>query len=313
MGQQWSNIFPPPPTLTEKNLPDQSGKVFIVTGASGGIGKQLAAILYQHNAKVYIAARSQAKAQDAIAEIQHAIPNSTGGLIYLHLDLGDLSSIRISVDEFLRKESRLDVLWNNAGVMVPPAGSKTVQGYELQLGTNNLGHFLFTHLLYPILKRTADSSAPGSVRVVWVSSSVAEMAPTPAIDFSNMDYQREEGAWRKYARSKAGSVLHASEFARRAKGDGIISLSLNPGNFVTNLQQSMPRWQVALFKLIAHDPKYGAYTELFAGLQPDITQDKSGSWVAPFGRFVPIREDLLDPSLGKKYWDWTEEQVKKYV
>ncbi|GFF56881.1 uncharacterized oxidoreductase C736.13 [Aspergillus udagawae] len=313
MGQQWSNIFPPPPTLTEKNLPDQSGKVFIVTGASGGIGKQLAAILYQHNAKVYIAARSQAKAQDAIAEIQHANPNSTGELVYLHLDLGDLASIRISVDKFLRKETRLDVLWNNAGVMVPPAGSKTVQGYELQLGTNNLGHFLFTHLLYPILKRTANASTPGSVRVVWVSSSVAEMAPTPAIDFSNMDYQREEGAWRKYARSKAGSVLHASEFARRAEGDGIISLSLNPGNFVTNLQQSMPRWQVALFKLIAHDPKYGAYTELFAGLQPDITQDKSGSWVAPFGRFVPIREDLLDPSLGKKYWDWTEEQVKKYV
>jgi hypothetical protein len=85
-------------------------------------------------------------------------------------------------------------------------------------------------------------------------------------------------------------------------------------------------------KLIAHDPKYGAYTEAFAGLQPDITQDKSGSWgrcfmqsfvvlcdsdidhtVAPFGRFVPIREDLLDPSLGKKYWDWTEEQVKVYM
>ncbi|KAE8340681.1 hypothetical protein BDV24DRAFT_164157 [Aspergillus arachidicola] len=313
MGQQWSNIFPPVPTLTEKNLPDQSGKVFIVTGASGGIGKQLTSILHQHNAKVYIAARSQAKAEAAIAEIQQANPHSTGELVYLHLDLGDLASIRNSVDEFLRKESRLHVLWNNAGVMVPPAGSKTVQGYELQLGTNNLGHFLFTKLLYPVLKHTADLSAPGTVRVVWVSSSVAEMAPTPAIDFSNMNYQRDEGAWTKYARSKAGNVLHASEFARRVKGDGIISLSLNPGNFVTNLQQSMPRWQVALFSLIAHDPKYGAYTELFAGLQPDITQNKSGSWVAPFGRFVSIREDLLDPSLGERYWDWTEDQVREYA
>jgi NAD(P)-dependent dehydrogenase (short-subunit alcohol dehydrogenase family) len=100
-----------------------------VTGASGGIGKQLATILYQHNAKVYIAARSQAKAQDAAAEIRHVNPHSTGELVYLHLDLGDLASIRSSVDEFLRKESRLHVLWNNAGVMVPPAGSKTVQGY----------------------------------------------------------------------------------------------------------------------------------------------------------------------------------------
>lgn len=119
------------------------------------------------------------------------------------------------------------MLWNNAGVMVPPQGSTTAQGYELQLGVNNLGHFLLTSLLRPVLERTAKeatATAPGSVRVVWVSSSAADAAPQPAVDFDNMDYHREEGVWQKYSRSKAGSQLHASELARRVAGSGIISV-----------------------------------------------------------------------------------------
>ena len=121
----------------------------------------------------------------------------------------------------------MDVLWNNAGVMIPPEGSKTKQGYELQLGINNLGHFLFTYFLTPILQKTAKTSAPNSVRVLWVSSSAADAAPRPAIDFSNMDYARKEGQWSPYMRSKAGSVIHSVEFARRTAGSGIISIVSN--------------------------------------------------------------------------------------
>ncbi|KAJ9360160.1 hypothetical protein C8Q69DRAFT_466861 [Paecilomyces variotii] len=313
MGQQWSNLFPPAPRFTEENLSDQKGKVFIITGSSGGIGKQLAAILYGRNATVYVATRSKQKAESAISEISQTYPDSKGQLIFLHLDLGDLTTIRKSAEEFLKKESRLDVLWNNAGVMVPPAGSKTAQGYELQLGTNNIGHFLFTHFLRPVLKQTAESSPKGSVRVVWVSSSMAEIAPKPAIDFSNMDYHRDENQWRKYARSKAGNVLHACEFARQVKKEGIISVSLNPGNLITDLQRTMPKWQLIFVKLIAHDSKFGAYTELFAGLHPEITEEKTGSWIAPFGRLSTARGDLLDPALGKRYWEWTNEQVQTYL
>lgn len=108
--------------------------------------------------------------------------------------------------------------------MVPPSGSKTVQGYELQLGTNNIGHFLFTKFLHPLLKKTAASSPKNSVRVVWVSSSAIDVAPKEAIDFTNMDYKRDEMAWTKYGRSKAGNVLHAVEFARRTEGEGIVSV-----------------------------------------------------------------------------------------
>ena len=199
-------------------------KVFIVTGSTSGLGRLLIGILYQRNAKVYIAARSETKAYAAIDEIKREHPDSTGELVYLHLDLNDLTTIKASADKFLSKESRLDVLWNNAAVMVPPQGSKSAQGYELQIGTNNLAPFLFTELLRPIMKQTAQTAPKNSVRVVWVSSSAAELAPTPVIDFSNMDYKREEGIWPKYNRSKAGNVLHSVEFARRTKGQGIISL-----------------------------------------------------------------------------------------
>lgn len=210
-------------------------QVFIVTGGSGGLGKELVTILYQRNAKVYIAARSESKTRAAIEEIQRVHPNSTGQLIYLHLQLDDLTTIKKSADEFLAKESRLDVLWNNAGVMVPPQGSKTVQGYELQLGTNNLGHFLFTHFLRPVLAKTAQTAPKNSVRVIWVSSSAADAAPTPAIDFDNMDYHRDEGAWAKYCRSKAGNVLHSTEFARRTADESIISIVSSLGGTVHSL------------------------------------------------------------------------------
>lgn len=205
-------------TLTEGK------QVFIVTGATSGYGLLLARILYQRNGKVYLAARDTAKLQQVADDLKHDFPNSTGEVDFFHLDLSDLSTIKISADAFLAKESQLHALWHNAGVMIPPQGSKTKQGYELQLGTNNIGPFLLTKLLYPTLAKTAAGLPANSVRVIWVSSSVAPRAPTPAIDFTNLDYHNDEWAWIKYGRSKAGNVLQAAALARRAKDDGIASL-----------------------------------------------------------------------------------------
>lgn len=109
--------------------------------------------------------------------------------------------------------------------MVPPQGSKTKQGYELQLGTNNLAPFLFTKLLTPILIKTAKLEPPGTVRVVWTSSSAAEaMSPKNGVNMNNLDYKVDKTAWHKYGVSKAGNVLHAKEYANRYKGDGLISV-----------------------------------------------------------------------------------------
>ncbi|KAL2814129.1 short-chain dehydrogenase [Aspergillus granulosus] len=294
-----STFFHYKPPLTEKNLPSQQGKVFIITGASSGIGKELASILYAHHAKIYLATRAEAKTNAVIDEIRRLNPqNPRSG--------------------FLARESRLDVLWNNAAVMVPPKGSVSVQGHELQFAVNNLGHFLFTKLLHPLLVKTANSEGAagrrGTVRVIWVSSSAADHVAIPAIDFSNMDYRRRgEGIWSMYARSKAGNVLQAVEYARRVGEEGVLSLTLNPGNFLTGLQKTMPRWQVFLFKLVAQDPKNGAYSELFAGLDESITQADNGGWVSPYGKLESVREDLLDPVLGKRFWEWCEEKVRDFM
>jgi len=323
MGQTYSQVFPPTATLTEKNLPDQLGKVFIVTGSSSGVGKELVQILYAHNAKVYVAARSAEKATKAIESIKSAFPDSKGALEYLHLDLDDLTTIKKSADEFLGKEKRLDILWNNAGVMVPPQGSKTKQGYELQIGTNNFAPFLFTKFLAPLLRATAKTSAPGAVRVVWTSSSMAEASsPTGGVDLNNLDYKVDKAVWHKYGVSKAGNILHAKEFAKRFGGEGIVSVALDPGNLKTDLQRHVPGWQVKIMNLLLHTPTHGAYTELFAGLSPDVTLEKNGAWIAPWGRFVPLRKDIEASSkteeeggsgIGLQFWDWTEEQVKPYL
>jgi len=318
MGQKWSQLFPPAAKLTEKNLPDQTGKVFIVTGGARGVGKELTQILYSHNAKVYIATRSSEKTTAAIESIKSAFPNSKGALEYLYLDLADLSTIKKSAEDFLAKEQKLDVLWNNAGVMVPPQGSKTTQGYELQLGTNNVGPFLFTKFLTPVLESTAKTTPPGTVRVVWLASSVAEaLAPKGGVEMGNLDYKVDKGAWFKYGVSKAGNILQAREFGKLHPE--ITSVSLDPGNLKTDLQRHLPRWQSSLINLTLHTPIHGAYTELFAGLSPDVAQ---GAWIAPWGRLVPLRKDIDEATKTKEeggtgiaaeFWNWNEEQVKAFL
>ncbi|KAL3473206.1 hypothetical protein BJX99DRAFT_249074 [Aspergillus californicus] len=305
----------PRPTLTEANLPDQGGKVFIVTGATSGYGLLLSTILYQHNAKVYLAARNTKKITEVIDDLKKQFPNSKGDLHPLGLDLSDLSTIKKSADDFLSKESQLNVLFNNAGVMFPPEGAKTTQGYELQLGTNCVGPHLFTKLLYPTLAQTAKTAPADTVRIVWVSSDAVSWAPKPAIDFNNLDYRKDENARVKYGRSKAGTILQAVEMGKRGKEDGVVSITLDPGIAMTGLQRDMPRWMAAAVRLMSNKPITGAYTQLYAGLSPDVNKGTiSNRWIAPPGKIACGRKDLFeDAELGRKFWEWNEEQVKPFL
>ncbi|KAH6683398.1 hypothetical protein B0J14DRAFT_146455 [Halenospora varia] len=323
-----SQCYPPKPTFTEKDLPDLSGRVYLITGASSGLGFHLASILYSRNSTIWLAARSAQKAEAAITNIRTAHPTSTGKLHYLPLDLASLPSASRAAKEFLAKEKRLDVLFNNAGVMLPAPGSKTEQGYEMQMGTNCVGPFLFTKLLSPILVSTAKVAPKGSVRVVWVSSSAAEgLSPTggvplPFSQFSGKEYEKKGGMYR-YGVSKAGNYLHATEFARRFHDSGIVSIGLNPGNLNSELYRTQgPVMGKILRTFVLHEPVLGAYTELFAGLSPQVTIERSGEWVVPWGRFMKIRKDLRDASrlevdggtgVGEEFWEWCEEQVKSYL
>lgn len=164
-----------------------------------------------------------------ISEIKAQYPSSTGELIYIKINLDDLDSVKSAAEEFLSKETRLDVLWNNAAVMMPPAGSMTKQGWELQFGVNALAPFLLTKLLTPIMVQTAKTSVPGSVRVVWVSSSAAYLfAPTGGVEIARLENQAEKDPLQMYSVSKAANALYSLQFARMYKKDGIVSVVGGP-------------------------------------------------------------------------------------
>ncbi|KAL7626984.1 hypothetical protein AAE478_003759 [Parahypoxylon ruwenzoriense] len=324
LSSGWTQCFPPVPEFTEKDVPDLAGKVYIVTGATSGVGRELARILYSKNAKVYIAARDES---DAIKHIKEAEPGSMGTLIFLHLDLGDLRSVKASAERFLAAETKLNVLFNNAGYMAADNKNmdKTVQGHEKQLGVNCLGPFLFTKLLTPTLLATAadKSTWTNEVRVIFVSSFAAEMyhEERVGIDMDNLNYHRPKSAIHRYGLSKVGMWAYGVEFSNRFKESGVLGVPVNPGNLRSDLfsQQSfLFRLQVALMH---YPPVKGAYTELFAGLSPEVTPDKAG-YVFPFGRFHPICKDLQlaarpetegGADLTRKFWEWSEEQVKEFV
>jgi len=308
-------FFLPAPTLTEQNLPDQTGRVFIVTGGYAGVGKELAKILYQKNGTVYLAGRSKDKGDAAIVAIKEAHPTTDGRLEFLHVDLADLASIKESVATFMKKEQRLDVLTNNAGVMTPPAGSKSEQGHELQMGTNVLGPVLFTRLLTPLLEKTAASSTPGSVRVTWAASLATAAAPTGGVEFDPQSGNPKvhKAQTSNYAQSKASNVLLAYEYQRRHGSSGIVSNSWNPGNLKSELQRHMSVPEATITGLIVHDTRYGAYTELFAGWSADAAKAENlNKYIGPWGRFVALRDDIKTFEQSSKLWDWCERETKSF-
>ncbi|KAK5112342.1 hypothetical protein LTR62_004305 [Meristemomyces frigidus] len=310
-------FFIPKPTFTEHELADQAGRVLIVTGGYAGVGKELCKMLYQRNGTVYLAGRSKEKADAAIADIRSSVTSSEGRLEFLHVDLADLPSIKASVEDFMRREQRLDVLTNNAGVMTPPVGSKTAQNYELQMGTNCLGPFLFTKLLTPLLEKTASSSPAGAVRVTWAASLATAGAPTGGVAFDQSGHAKvHNNRLTDYAQTKASNCLLAREFQSRV-GDrsNIVSNSWNPGNLTSELQRHQAGFEAWFTKLLVYPTKFGGYTELFAGFSPEAgLKEHRGRYIGPWGRFVPLRADIEENEAGaRQFWEWCEKETAPYA
>ncbi|KAI4730886.1 NAD(P)-binding protein [Aureobasidium sp. EXF-10728] len=308
----------PTPELTEKNLPNQAGRVFIVTGGYAGIGYELSKILYQHDGTVYIAGRSEEKGNKAISEIREAVPSSKGKLEFMHVDLADLTTIKPGVEKFLAKESRLDVLTNNAGVMTPPQGSKTSQNYELQMGTNVLGSFLLTKLLLPIIEKTAASSPAGSTRVTFAGSLAVDlMSPTGGVTWTNGEPTVHSSQQTNYGQSKVGNALLASALRRRYEKLGVISNAWNPGNLKSELQRHTPSVQAMFINMIVYPVQLGAYTELFAGWGEEAGRsENAGKFIIPWGRFGPVRGDVaeaMENGGDEKLWEWCEKASAQYA
>lgn len=321
----WTQWFPPAHVLTDANLSSQAGKVFIVTGGNQGIGFELIKILYGKGAKIYMASRSQDKAEKAIEAITTGINTKTPGeLKYLHLDLDDLTTIKASASAFASQEPKLHVLWNNAGIGAVPPDWKTKQDLEAHIGVNCVGPFLFTQLLIPQLRAAAKSAPKDSVRVIWTSSLMTEsQAPKGGIDFDELP-QGTKDPQRNYATSKSGNWLLAVEGAKRYGDDGILSLVQNPGNLTSNIWQHVPKATMMFLSPFLHKTVYGAYTALWTGLSADITAENNGGYIIPWGRLQRSspRKDIVlamkdekdgGSAVASKFWDWCDQQTKQYA
>ena len=214
-----------------------------MTGGSTGIGLELTKILYEKNGTVYIATRSLEKIRNAIEAVRAEHPASRGRLEALVLDLSDLGQVKSAAADFQAKETRLDVVFNNAGVMNTPPTATSAQGHELQMATNCLGPYLFTRLLEPTLLRTAAAAAEaqrGSVRVVFTSSMISYGPPKGGIQWDEATSRPRllKASFDNYMQSKVGDVFIARDFADRLGRSGIVAVSLHPGLMKTELQRN---------------------------------------------------------------------------
>ncbi|EHK21741.1 uncharacterized protein TRIVIDRAFT_53037 [Trichoderma virens Gv29-8] len=331
----WRESFPPKPQFAEKDIPDQYGRVFIITGGSSGCGYEVAKAVYNLNGRVYIAARSSENGQQAIQRIksepaaQHpSVKSGKGELFFLKLDLNDLSSIKDSAKEFLSRESRLDVIWHNAGVGGVPQGCVTKQGYETHFGVNALAPFLFQHFLNPICLQTASRSdvRPYATRVIWVSSSGHRGSPKPdGVNWDDMNMHSASGlrAIMKYGQSKAMNVMCAYEFARRYGPRGLVSLSLHPGSLKSGFQRNQGSIFKAITKPLLYDQHYGGLTELFAAFNRDVNTTmidaggRNGAYIEPWGNWGTMGEHILDGlsnrKTGERLLGAFEIMLKEYI
>ncbi len=267
-----------------QDIPDQTGRVAVVTGATSGTGFETAKALAGQGATVVLACRNETKALGAQRLIQVAHP---GAQVEIQaLDLGSLRSVREAATAISRCFDRLDLLINNAGVMVPPYG-KTQDGFELQLGTNHLGPFAFTGLLLERLTTT-----PGS-RIVTMSSTAHRWGQ---VRFEDLQRERRYRAWEAYGQSKLANLLFTYELQRRlgTAGAGTIAVAAHPGWARTELQRHAKQswWMQALMStaegLLSQDSAAGALPLLRAATDPVV---KGGTYFGPSG----IRELKGDP------------------
>ncbi|EJD50538.1 NAD(P)-binding protein [Auricularia subglabra TFB-10046 SS5] len=302
-----SEAFAPKPKwIPSERVPDCSGKVFIVTGGNSGIGRETVLQLLKKGGKVYMASRDSTKAEEAIGKLE----KETGRrAVFLELDLADLRSVKRAAEEFLKQETQLNVLFNNAGVMIPPTNLLTSDGYDLQFGTNVLGHHYFTKLLLPVLFATTEANPSDKARVITTSSFGHRGYTT--INYNALrdtPERRKLGAWKLYSQSKFGNILVANELARRY-GDKIISASLHPGGIRTNLQRYSGSLLLTLTSWMLAEEWMGAITQLYAGTETD-GEKFNGKYLFPYGRIGKPNKAANVPEVGEKLWNWLEEQVK---
>jgi NAD(P)-dependent dehydrogenase (short-subunit alcohol dehydrogenase family) len=281
--------------------------VAVVTGANSGLGLVTARELARHGARVVLACRNRERGEAALKEVTEAASGPAPELE--ELDLADLSSVRSFADRLAAGGEELDLLINNAGVMAPPR-RRTADGFELQFGTNHLGHFALTKLLLPLMEGREDA------RVVTLSSTAHRMG---RIAFDNLNGDRRYFRWNAYGQSKLANLLFALELDRRlrASGSTVKSLAAHPGYAATNLQSAAaPLVDRLLMRLgnlvIAQNDEMGALPVLYAATAPGL---EGGAYIGPDGpgeqrgypKLVRPNRAARDEGTARRLWDVSEE------
>ena len=259
--------------FTNSNVPDQSGRTILVTGANTGLGFETAKVLAAQGARVLLGCRSVEKANVAIDAIRADVPDSNLELV--QLDQADLASVRDAAAQ-VNEEARLDVLVNNAGIMMPPK-EITTDGFESQFGVNHLGTFALTSLLLPKLGEQPDA------RVV-VTSSIAHRGAK--IFFDDISAERSYKAQDRYGQSKLANLMFAFELDRRLRRaqSSTIAIGCHPGIADTELARHLPaivRFAVPLFRPVFNSASTGAWPALMAATGPDV---EGGDYLGPTRR-----------------------------
>ena len=290
-----------PRKWTAKDIPDQSGRTVVVTGANSGLGLATARELARHGAHTVLACRSEQRGAQALAQLREAVPGADVELATL--DLGDLDSVRAFAERYRSEHDGLDVLVNNAGIMAVPRAT-TADGFESQIGTNHLGHFALTGLLLPALL------ARPQARVVTVSAGLHRIG---RINLDDLNSQRHYQPWLAYGRSKLANLMFTFELQRRAVAAGLSlrAIAAHPGYAATNLQTGdrtsrlgRVYWTTAN-RLVAQSADRGAWSSLYAATMGDVP---GGAFVGPDGigelrghpHLVSARRAAHDPDAGRR-------------
>ncbi|CEO58294.1 Putative Dehydrogenase with different specificitie [Penicillium brasilianum] len=297
----------------QKDIPDLTGKVALVTGGNSGLGKESILQLARHNPfKIFLAARSESKAVEAIDSIRSSIANDVE-IVWLPLDLTSTQSIRSAGEQFKSQCQRLDILILNAGVMSLPSG-ETEMGHEIQLGTNHTGHFLLTKMLLPILLKTAEE-LHSDVRVVSLASVGHNLAP--CFDtILDQEKLKKVNTNARYGASKAANILFAAEISRRYPS--ITSVSVHPGIILTDLYDSMnSRSQVIALgskslRLFGSSISKGAYNQLWAAAGARKKDLVNGGYYVPVGNLKHHNKYAQSVEMGRRLWEWSEGEAQKW-
>lgn len=287
------------------NIPSQKGKIFLITGANSGLGLGTTKALVKKGALVVMAIRNIDKGKEAINEILQETPDAK--LDILQVDLSDLNSVKQFAKKFRSKYDKLDVLINNAGIMMPVQRIETKQGFEGQFGTNHLGHFVLTSELFDLIEKTPNS------RIVTLSSLSAKMK-AGNIYWDDLQFKKSYDKMNSYSQSKLANMMFGLELDNKLKeaGSNTISVLAHPGFTATNLTRHMGLRGKILNFLMAQKLEMGILPSLRAATD---THAKSGEFYGPAkmnnSRGYPVLNELAEKALNlndrQKLWKVSEE------